>query len=368
MSDELRARLEDGAELLEATRLRLRALAPALEGWRWKHRLRALSDVARQVARSEPKSRATLGRAQRRAESEAWPAGATRELVEETAALQTRLDAALKTLGYQTLRDALGAVVGVPRAVPLPERDAAAAEVLDPDDEPVLTLTTFADALEALFGRPLVRGARLPFTLDEFDAALARWPEGVRALDEGWARVTRVDTTGGVERALRRRAKQAPGRRGAPGPRALTRAAFWLDKAEATLAQLVEERVAPVQPLASERVALTRWLLLRERDGAARLEGEAPRAVLVMLAHEVFGGFDGRARLDGGLAQVRRWASLADALEGDEDWRRLRDGLRQLRVTPAPVLPPLYRVGTPARSPPRAPARLADFFADGAAK
>jgi hypothetical protein len=59
---------------------------------------------------------------------------------------------------------------------------------------------------------------------------------------------------------------------------------------------------------------------------------------------------------------VRAWAAEADGLEGDEDWRRLRDGLRALAVRSfRSALPPLYRVGKPSEKA-ALPERLTDFF------
>ena len=164
-------------------------------------------------------------------------------------------------------------------------------------------------------------------------------------------------------RALRRRAKLPPkGARGHAGPRTLVHATFWSDAAEARLQQLVEERFAPVKPTAGERAACVRFLLQRETDGAARLPGEGARVDLLMLAHELTAGPEGRAPLTGGKRLVQRWAGSADALEGDDDWRRLRDALRALTVRSfGRVLPPLYRVGQ-AKAAVTTPTRLADFF------
>ncbi|MFZ5442522.1 MAG: hypothetical protein ACOZQL_21105 [Myxococcota bacterium] len=370
MSDAYRPRLEEAAEALEATRLRLRALVPALEGWRWRQRLRALSDVARSVVRDDAQSRGLLERALRRAEAERWPAGPTRALLDETRALLDRLEVALHALGVDTLAAALAQVVGVPRAVPAAERDAAAAEVLEAGDEVVLTLTRFGALLERVFSRPLARELPLPFTLAELDEVLAAQPDGTRALDEAWARVAAVDTTGGVERELRRRALQLPKRgRGPAGPRALVHAQFWWSRADAVREQLVEERFAPVRVAAGERAPCVRFLLQREREGGARLElADVARAALLSLAHELGGVPAARPPLAGGAARLRRWAREADALEGDDDWRRLREALRHRARAPAgPVVPPLYRVASP-RPPARLPERLADFFADGATK
>ncbi len=360
--DELRLKLEDAAPLLEATAAALRVLVPALEAWRWQARVRALHEIARQVVRHEAASRAALARARRRALAEGWPAGATRAWLDEVSALCARLDAAVTDRGFPDLQTLVRSLVGVRRAVPLADRDDAAAAVLHPDEPEVQVLSRFGAALEALGARKVVRGQRLPFTLEAFDAVQAQWAPGVRALPLAWARLAGLDTSGGVEHALRRRARLAPkGLRGHPGPRALVHADYWLTTTTAQWAQVVDERFAPVRVREGERVEALRYLLRREVDGAALL-GPAPRDALLMLAHELTCGPEGRAALGGGAAQVLRWATAADALEGDDDWRRLREGLRALRGrSVGPAVPPLYRVGvTPVAA--AQPVRLADFF------
>lgn len=371
---ELRRTLEDAAELLDATRLQLSALVPALESWRWKSRVRALSDVAREVVRTERVSRSALARARRRAEVESWPSGPLRHALDELAALFLRLDEVLTERGFPDLATLVRHLVGVSRAVPLTEREAAAAEVLHPDEPELQVLATFGAALEALFSRPLLRAKRLPFSLVEFDALRAQWAEGHRALEACWARVAALDTTGGVERSLRRRARMAPrATRGHPGPRVFVHAAYWAGFAQAQVNHVVAERFAPVTVRPEEALDAFRFLLAREVDGSASLEPatrdasperlSAPRAALLMLAHELTAVPEGRAPLARGQAQVRAWAEAADALEGDDDWRRLRDQLRALTVRSfGATLPPLYRVGVPTPPPSPVPQRLADFF------
>jgi len=371
--EELRRRLEASAPLLEATRTRYRALVPALASLRWRQRLRALADIAREVSRREAEVEQALSRAERRAKVEAWPEGAVRTLLQELAALRTRLTALVERrlaaleLPGEGLRGLLESVVGAPRKVAMGEREAAAQEALELDDGLITELQHFGGAVEAVFGRPLTRAQKLPFSLADYDALLARQPAGERALARAWARVSAIDTSGGVERELLRRSKRAPKTgRGLSGPRALVHATFWRAAADSHVQSLLAERFSPLTVLEPEQVAALRFLLAREGDGAARLPGGGPRAALLMLAHELTAAPEGRAPLEGGHAQVRAWAALADSLEGDDDWRRLRDGLRALAARSfgngfRAALPPLYRVGKRAERV-ALPERLSDFF------
>ena len=398
--EELRVKLEAAAPLLEDTRTRYRALVPALLAWGWRDRLRAIADVAREVARSDGAVVQALQRARRRAEVEKWPAGQVPTLLEDVASQRERLHRAVERRLERAAPPAeglvalLAQVVGVPRKVPLGQREGAAQEALTTHDGVVPALHRFGAALEAVFARPLVRGQRLPFSLAEYDALLAGWLEGARALAQAWAQVARIDTTGGVESELRRRAKRAPkGNRGAPGPRALVHATFWRAAAEAHVEAVLAERFVPIQLSQSEHAAALRWLLARELDGAARLEVSVPlpraglssdsasaappseretlssgdgdleaRRALLMLAHELTASPVGRAPLTGGRTQVRVWAAQADRLEGNDDWRRLRDGLRALSGRSfRSGLAPLYRVGQRTERT-AVPERLTDFF------
>jgi len=369
-NEELRRRLESSAPLLEATRTRYRALLPALCAWGWRQRLRAVADIAREVARTDEPVALALHRALRRAEAEAWPEGPVLELLEEVSKQRAELlRLVLRRLGSEEepgpgLAALLGQVVGEPRKVPTSEREAAAQEALQIDPSLIPALQHFGAAVEAVFSRSIMRERRLPFTLAEYDALLALWPEGMRVLTKAWAEIERIDTTGGVERELRRRSLRGTpiDRRCPPGPRALVHAAFWQSAAEAEVQVLIEERFAPISVQASERIEALRWLLAREIDGAARLPTASPRAALLMLAHELTGNPSGRAPLNGGRTQVAAWAAQADRLEGDDDWRRLRDGMRALgSPNLRAALPPIYRAG---KSVQRAalPERLTDFL------
>ncbi len=71
--DTLRARLEDRADLLEAARLRYRALRGMLNAFFWRDRLRANLELLREVALAQPEVDATLAAVGRRAAAEGWP-------------------------------------------------------------------------------------------------------------------------------------------------------------------------------------------------------------------------------------------------------------------------------------------------------
>jgi hypothetical protein len=371
---ELKQRLEGGHAVLQAAELRLDALVPALGSWRWEAKVRALADVARAFVRDEVPLRALVARAARRVVSEAWPKGPTRSLVEHVGALLARLDVSLTERGFPSLETLVLAVVGAPRRVSLAERDAAAAEVLDPGDQLVAQLLTLQEALSSLFGRPHARGGDVPFSLSEYDALLPTWEAGRGALAEAWGRVGRIDNTGGVERWLRRRAEVAPRASHRTthrlGPVALAGAGFWHRHATALRRQWLEERFAPVEVREVEEEVCFRFVLARRDDGAARgassfeqRAADTPataREALLMLAHEVR-GVGARVPLQGGVREVRAWASLADTRPSD-DWRRLRDALQVVMGrTRGPALSPLSRS---LEVPPRTPAaqRLADFF------
>lgn len=370
--EELLRRLEDAGPLLQATLTRYKALLPALKSWSWKKRLRDLADVAREVALADAQVAQALHRAQRRADAEHWPDGKARSLLEDVSELRVHLELSITKhlereeppgTGLLALLDQL---LNVPRQVPLGERDAAAHEALSFELDLIPSLESFGAAVERLFSRPLARGKRLPFSLAEYDALLARWAEGAQALGKAWSLVERIDTTGGVERELARRAKRAPkSSRGLRGPRALVHATFWNTTAIAHQKTVIDERFAPAQLDEAEHRAAFRFLLAREVDGAAKLELEAPRAELLMLAHELTASPEGRAPLVGGRARVGAWARAADALHEEEDWRRLRDGLRALTARSVGLsLPPLYRVGRKSERAPL-PERLTDFFSPG---
>lgn len=376
---DLRIQLEGRAELLEATLLRYRALASALEAFRWRDRLRRVAPVLREVARVEQEVSDALPVVRRRLASEEAPGSSPlRACVEEVAALNERLLALTqKRLGEAAGRSNLAArllvleekVVNEPRLVLPQNRMAAAVQVLPTSLPELARVRAFGAAVEHLFARPISPQHVLPFSRDEWDALENEWLEGLEALSDAWQRVVHIDLTNGVARALRRLAKRAPLKKPETGPELLVHAEFWKNLALAQIDQVVRARISPAEPGEDERFALFRYLLSRERDAEARLVDEGlalARAAIIELAHELSGIPAERARAQGSWDPILSRAEKADANPKDADWARLRDTLRMLwRVMSQPsgrALPPLYRAqGMKAvpSSPTGAPATLA---------
>jgi len=74
--DEYRLRLEGRAELLEAARLRYRALVLMLRSLRWKSRLRKNASLLQETAAAQPAVDEALAAATKRAKAELWPSRA----------------------------------------------------------------------------------------------------------------------------------------------------------------------------------------------------------------------------------------------------------------------------------------------------
>lgn len=363
--EDLKRTLEGGADDLEAARLRLEALVPAIESWRWRTRVREVADIARAVVRSLPELRPLVARTRRRATAENWnKSSKLRALVERVHAQLLALDHAVVSREYETLEALLLATVGLTRKVAIHERETAAVEVLDAEDPLVARLQRFQEEVAKVFGRPRGGSRTVAFTYDDHERLRPLWRDGENALGEAWARIAKVDSTGGVERWLKGRAAVAPrqsARLKRNGPSVLAAAEFWRSHALALRTQYVTEHFAPLRVQEEEESEALKFVLLRHTDGAAVL-GEDARAALLMLAHELMGGAPGRVPLTGGVTRVREWAALADTLpRGDEDWVRLRESLRVVMSrTVSPVLPPLKRVaGVPPR---KLEQTLADFF------
>jgi hypothetical protein len=303
--DTLRARLEDRADLLEAARLRYRALRGMLNAFFWRDRVRANLELLREVALAQPEVDATLAAVNRRAAAEGWPRdSAPLKLATEVHHLREAVSHAVeRRLAVEdTPPGSLGeALLRLEEQVlatgPLLGRRAwaRAVEVLPRNLPELRAACAAAEVFERLFKRPTSEGG-LPFDAAEADALCRALPLGEAALRALWERLERFDPSGRVSTFLQRRVRRAPLRVPRSGPELLLHAAFWHDVARARLAELLEARLAPVTPREAEVPGLLVWLALRESSPEARLA-----------ASEAFS--DGRAglfELAADLAQLSR--------------------------------------------------------------
>lgn len=341
--DTFRARLEDRADLLEATRLRYRALEMMLRAFFWKDRLRANLELLREVAQCQPEVDTTLAAVARRAEAEAWPDDSPpmvllaevewlREALERI--VQRRLIARRKP---ERLGDALVLLEEeVLDAGPILGRRlwAQAVEILPRNLPELRAVCAAAEIFERVFKRPVPPGA-LPFDAAEADEVLRALPVAERALEVLWARLGRFDVTGRAKVFLEKRSKRAPVRPPRSGPELLQHAAFWHGVARARLEALLTARLAPVVPQPEEAPVLVGWLVAREASAQTRLlpspELSEGRAGLLELAVELaalsyarpVGAWNEEA------AWVRLWAAAQRAAsETGPDVERVRESLR----------------------------------------
>lgn len=393
--DNLRARLEDRADLLEATRLRYRALRGMLEAFFWKDRVRAQFELLREVAQAQPEVDAALAALKRRAAAEGWPSHAApvklmveveklREAVEHAAFKRLPEDERPATLGEALLM--LEEVV-LEAGPLLGRRTWARAVELLPRNLPELRAVCAAgEVFERVFKRPAPEGP-LPFTVAEADELRRALPLAETALAALWQRLEHFDTSGRVKEFLERRASRVPLHAPRSGPELLLHSAFWTGVARARLRVLLEARLAPVVPLDAEVPELLVWLAAREgsmsvstfeakletREGSTpmrahdvRLEACAAfgegRAALFELAAEL--ATLSRERPSGAwneeAAWVRLWSAAQRARrEEGPDVERLRDALRLFILLRG-------QSQTPARlfSPERARPPAADVGAD----
>lgn len=311
--DNLRARLEDRADLLEATRLRYRALRGMLEAFFWKDRVRAHFELLREVAQAQPEVDAALAALKRRAAAEGWPAHAAPvKLMAEVERLREAVQhAALKRLPEGERPERLGEALlkleeVVLEAGPLLGRRswARAVELLPRNLPELRAACAAAEVFERVFKRPSPEGA-LPFSVAEADELRRALPLAESALAALWRRLEHFDTSGRVKVFLERRAPRAPLRVPRSGPELLLHAAFWQGVARARLRALLEARLAPVLPREPEVPELLAWLAAREgpAPGEAREERAEPREGAV-------------PRGAGGvLSEAREGASLGAARE-----------------------------------------------------
>ncbi|QSQ21159.1 hypothetical protein JY651_39140 [Pyxidicoccus parkwayensis] len=390
--DNLRARLEDRADLLEATRLRYRALRSMLDAFFWKDRVRAQFELLREVAQSQPEVDAALAALKRRAAAEGWPSHAAPvKLMAEVERLREAVQhSALKRLPEAERQGTLGEALlkleeVVLEAGPLLGRRtwARAVELLPRNLPELRAVCTAAEVFERVFKRPAPEGP-LPFTVAEADELRRALPLAETALAALWQRLEHFDTSGRVKEFLEKRASRAPLQVPRSGPELLLHAAFWLGVGKARLRALLEARLAPVVPRDAEVPELLVWLAARE--GASGPGGEhEPREHAALGVHrdaklEACAAFDeGRAALfelaaelaalsrerpsgawDEEAAWVRLWNAAQRARgESGPDVERLRDALRLFILLRG-------QSQTPARlfSPDRARPPAADVGAD----
>jgi hypothetical protein len=341
--DTLRARLEDRADLLEATRLRYRALNKLLRAFFWQNRVRAHLELLREVALAQPEVDATLEAVSRRAAAESWPRGsASMELLAEVTrlredvvwAVERRLIAKQKPalLGEALLR----LEEEVLDAGPLLGRRqwAQAVEILPRNLPELRAACAAAEVLERVFKRPVLPGA-LPFDVAEAEEICRALPLADKSLESLWARLERFDATLRVRAFLEKRVRSAPVHPPRSGPELLLHAAFWYDLARSRLKVLLEERLSPVIPREAEWPELLGWLVAREASTEARLGASEVlsegRAGLLEVAGELAALSHARpvGPWNEEAAWVRLWKAAQRARsETGPDMERLCESLR----------------------------------------
>ncbi len=324
--DEYRLRLEGRAALLDAARLRSRALVEALGARAWVERTRQVLPLVREAQDVQPRVNEALAAALRRAQAEAWPSTSpTVQCLREVHALQEKLSRSitgrLSLAPGAPLPELLLAleerILTTPREIAPAQRGPTALELL-PERLPLWRdLTAFGALLESLFESPADPEDPLPFTAQDAEALRLRWPRGEVALATAWARLAGVDQTGGLVNDLRKRAERAPLRPPRDGPERLLHAEFWRGVARKWIEALVRVRFSPLVPTETERFELTCWLWAREHAPERRLPSSPTlsdaRAGLLEMAHEL-------------------WRLLRTGEEQDlpdEQWARLRERARR---------------------------------------
>ncbi|SEU00700.1 hypothetical protein [Stigmatella erecta] len=340
--DILRERLEDRADLLEASRLRYRALRGILSGFFWRERLRGNLELLREVALAQPEVDATLAATGRRAAAERWPQdSAPVRLLNEVRQLREGVSQAVKRrLATREPPALLGeAMLALEEEVlatgPLlgGRSWARAVEVLPRNLPELRAACAAAEVFEGIFKRPVAKGA-LPFNGAEAHELCRALTLGEVALRSLWERLDRFDETGRVRPFLERQVRRVPGPAPRSGPELLLHAAFWYDVARVRVSELLKARLEPVVAREDEVPVLLAWLVAREESPEARLEaGEVlseGRAGLFELASEL--ALLSRARPEGPWNEEAAWVRLWTAAhrargETGEDVERVREVL-----------------------------------------
>jgi hypothetical protein len=321
--DNLRARLEDRADLLEATRLRYRAVVGMLNALFWRDKVRANFELLREVARAQVEVDATLASVERRAAAEGWPRhSAPLKLLAEVRDLREALERAVG----RRLSGARPALLGE-ALVQLEEEVLAAGpllggrawvqavELLPRNLQELRAACAAAEVFERVFKRPAPPEGTLPFDAAEAEELHRALPLAEAALGALWERLERFEPSGRVVAFLRKRARRAPQRVPRSGPELLMHAVFWHDVARARLGALMEARLAPVVPGPAEVPELLEWLVAREASVEARLASRAAfgegRAGLFEVAAEL--AALSRARPSGAWDEEAAWVRLWNA-------------------------------------------------------
>lgn len=362
--DNLRARLEERADLLEATRLRYRAAVGVLRAFFWRERVRANLELLREVARAQPEVDATLAAVERRAAAEGWPKdSAPLTLVAEVKGLRARVERAVARRLSEARQGSLGEALlqleeEVLAAGPLlgGRTWARAVEVLPRNLQELRAACAAADVFERVFKRPAPPEGALPFNAAEASELRRALPLAEAALAALWERLERFDASGKVTAFLKRGARSAPPYAPRSGPELLMHAAFWQDVARSRLGALMEARLGPVVPRPSEVPELLEWLAARESSPEARLvAGEAigeGRAGVFEVAADL--AVLSRSRPSGAwdeeAAWVRLWTAVQRAKhEMGEDVEHLKEALHLFVRLRGPSRTPA-RLFTPARA------------------
>jgi hypothetical protein len=305
---QLRRALEDSLPLLEATRLRYRALRIILRAWLWHGRFRRNGELVREVVRAQPEVDAALDRALQRARTERWPRLPVTRLLEEVSALREELEGLIGwRLGSEPgplgvrLSALETAVVRDAYAGKAPRMRRAAAREMLPADLPSLSAAAAASrALESFTKSP---AGALP-TAAEAHRLRESLQAAQRSLDEAWERVAQTDAGGTVLRFLERRSRRLPLRPQRDGPDALMRATFWLRTCRGRLRQSLSTALPGLDISDAELPSVVDWLW----GGAPPQWSEARLSAL---------------ELSRALAQARAEPAAA-ARWSTEEWERLR--------------------------------------------
>ncbi len=304
-----RVRLEGRAELLEATRLRYRALRGILKSLLWKERFRRNSDLVREVIASEERVEEALHYARRRLEpsleaalkallsdvesqrAELLKLAAGRKKRSAGVEAPTALAFALSVLEEDVLRAALAGSL-------LPGERVATAVQLLPSSLPAVQVVARSGArLGELFQRPVPPDGKLPLSGSEADEVPLLLQAAERGLGELYQRLSSFDPSGTLVPYLMRQSRSHAVAPPSNGAEELLRTAFWVSAARGRMRELVAERLRPVEVHDHELLQVFAYVCRRSEGSRERLRlnfgrdgTETPRRALLELAHELWTG------------------------------------------------------------------------------